>query len=169
MTYTFRTFHAECFILIHPDLENCDSALEEVFSVLWEQKQAVMTLLPVLTRFVGLFSFCFEWRKCWRASLHQWSLSDHWETWELFARSVVQILSDLTRIASDEEQFGSETQFCLELIARSGTHKWKNYRISRSSPKIHLQEKQSIVSASKEWSWLPTKEAQFYIVAVSLA
>lgn len=46
--------------MIHPDLENCDSALEEVLSVLWEQKLAIMTLLPVLTRFVGLFSFWFE-------------------------------------------------------------------------------------------------------------
>ena len=45
MTYTFRAFYAECFTLIHPALENCDSALEKVLLVLWEQKQVVMTLL----------------------------------------------------------------------------------------------------------------------------
>ena len=78
----------------------------------WEQKQAVIRLFSRRDLLASSFSFWFEWRKSWRVNLHVWSLFDLWKV-TCTNGSVVQSLSDLTMIATDEECVNSSETACF--------------------------------------------------------
>ena len=75
------------------------------------------------------FSFWFKWRKSWRVNLHVWSLFDLWKV-TCTNRSVVQSLSDLTMIATDEECVNSSETACFMTWKKnaiaSQQSQWKN-------------------------------------------
>ena len=94
----------------------------------WEQKEAVIAILSRRDLLASSSSFWFEWRKSWRVNLHVWSLFDLSKV-TCTNRSVVQSLSDLTMIATDEECVNSSETACFMTWKKntsSQQSQWKN-------------------------------------------